>query len=341
MTSKYNKGDARAWALESLTGCCGCIQPTFTSSLESLNEEAIRFDVRREIEMGMSGVLIVSECGTTPAEFAEFTRIVIDEAGDQLVTVLQASEPTLQSTVAAAVMGAEAGVDLVMPSYPLYFNPTSHDDVFGFTKRIADESGIGMIVFAMDQWNFGRLHAAGFPMFLLEQMVDEIPQVVAIKNEVGGPGVGGIAAVFERFNEEVVVTDPLEFNAPAWIANYGMRFMGTSNYEWMGPVVPKMLALLSDPATWNEGMDLYWRVAPARRAHSTVCTPLVANSGLVPRMHWKYQGWLNGFNGGPIRQPHMRISAAQMAVLRNAAVASGLDVTGDDDALFYSGRNPR
>jgi hypothetical protein len=36
----------------------------------------------------------------------------------------------------------------------------------------------------------------------------------------------------------------------------------------------------------------------------------------------------------------MRISAAQMAILRNAAVASGLDVTGDDDALFYSGRNP-
>ena len=44
-------------------------------------------------------------------------------------------------------------------------------------------------------------------------------------------------------------------------------------------------------------------------------------------MHWKYQGWLMGYNGGPIRQPHMRISAAQMGTLRAAAVKSGLDVT--------------
>jgi 4-hydroxy-tetrahydrodipicolinate synthase len=58
-------------------------------------------------------------------------------------------------------------------------------------------------------------------------------------------------------------------------------------------------------------------------------------------MHWKYQGWLMGYNGGPIRQPHMRISAAQMATLRAAAVKSGLDVTTDDDALFYTGRNPQ
>ena len=339
--TKYASGEAREWALANLRGACGCVQPTFTNSLDRLNEEAIRFDVRREIELGISGVLLVSECGTTPDEFREFTEIVIDEAGEKLVTVLQASEPTIESTVAAAKMGAEAGVDLVMPSYPLYFNPTSHDDVFEFTKQVADASGLGLIIFAMDQWNFGRLHAAGFPMFLLERMVDEIPQVVSIKNEVGGPGVGGIAAVFERFNDQVVVTDPLEFNAPAWIANYGMRFMGTSNYEWMGNGVPRMLTLLSNPDTWVQGMDLYWQLAPARRAHAAVCTPLVANSGLVPRMHWKYQGWLNGFNGGPIRQPHMRISAAQMSTLRNAAVASGLDITKDEDVHFYAGRNPQ
>jgi 4-hydroxy-tetrahydrodipicolinate synthase len=242
----------------------------------------------------------------------------------------------VSSTRAAAALG----VDLVMPSYPLYFNPPSIDAVFDFTKAIADAGNLGLLIFAMDQWNFGRLHPAGFPVSLLERMVNEIPEVVGIKNEVGGPGVGGIAAVFERFNDEVIVTDPLEFNAPAWVRNYGMKFMGTSNYEWMGPNVPRMLTLLSDPATWDEGMKLYWQMAPARRAHATVCTPLVANTGLVPRMHWKYQAWLNGYNGGPIRQPHMRISAAQMGQLRAAAIASGLDVTKDDDVLFYAGRNP-
>lgn len=339
--SKYERGEARAWALESLRGCCGCVSPTFTSDLTGLNEVAIRHDVALAKEHGLKGLLIVSEGGTTAEEMRQFTEIVVDEAGDDLVTVLQASQPTLADTVASVEHGASVGVDLVMPSYPLYFNPPSTDDVFAFTKAVADAGDVGVVIFAMDQWNFGRLHAAGFSVSLLEQMVDGIPQVVAIKNEVGGPGVGGIAAVFERFTGEVVVTDPLEFNAPAWIANYDMQFMGTSNYEVAGPVIPQMFELLSDKATWEKGMDLYWQIAPARRAHAAVCTPLVANSGLVPRMHWKYQGWLNGYNGGPIRQPHMRISAAQMATLRNAAVASGLDVTGDADEAFYTGRNPR
>jgi dihydrodipicolinate synthase/N-acetylneuraminate lyase len=339
--AKYARGEARTWALQELTGCCGCVSPTFTSDLSSLNEAAIRHDVAQEKAHGMRGVLIVSEAGTTMAEFAQFTEIVVDEAGDDLVTVVQASQATLEDTVRSAEQAATIGVDLVMPSYPLYFNPPSTDDVLGFTKAVADASQLGLIVFAMDQWNFSRLHPAGFPVSLLEQMVDTIPQVVAIKNEVGGPGVGGIAAVFERFNNQVVVTDPLEFNAPAWIASYGMRFMGTSNYEVAGDVVPRMLRLLSDKATWDEGMELYWQIAPVRRAHATVCTPLVANSGLVPRMHWKYQGWLMGYNGGPIRQPHMRVSAAQMSTLRAGAVKSGLPVTADDDELFYAGRNPR
>lgn len=339
--SKYERGQARDWALASLRGCCGCISPTFTADLSGLNEAAIRHDVALAKEHGLRGLLIVSEAGTTAEEMRRFTEIVVEEAGQALVTVLQASQPTLAETIASVAHGAAAGVDLVMPSYPLYFNPPTTDDVFQFTRAVAEAGDVGVIIFAMDQWNFGRLHPAGFSVELLEQMIDGIPQIVAIKNEVGGPGVGGIAAVFERFNGEVVVTDPLEFNAPAWVANYGMQFMGTSNYEVAGPIIPQMFQLLSDPATWDKAMELYWQIAPARRANSTVCTPLVANSGLVPRMHWKYQGWLTGYNGGPIRQPHMRLSAGQMAALRSGAVASGLNVTDESDELFYVGRNPR
>jgi 4-hydroxy-tetrahydrodipicolinate synthase len=316
------------------------VSPTFTSDLSGLNEAAIRHDVALEKQHGMAGVLIVSEAGTTPEEMRRFTEIVVDEAGDDLVTVLQASQPTLADTVASAEHAAEAGVDLVMPSYPLYFNPSSTEEVLAFTKAVADAGDLGVIIFAMDQWNFGRLHAAGFSVSLLEQMVDSIPQVVAIKNEVGGPGVGGIAAVFERFNGEVVVTDPLEFNAPAWVANYGMQFMGTSNYETFGPLVPQMFDLLSDKATWDKGMELYWQIAPARRAHAQVNTPLVAKSGLVPRMHWKYQGWLNGYNGGPIRQPAMKLSESQMRTAADGLRSAGVATADDPFADFFVGRNP-
>ena len=114
--AKYGRGEAREWARTHLQGCAGCVQPTFTSDLTRLNETAIRFDVNKEKEHGMSAVLIVSEAGTTLAEMEEFTRIVVEEAGSDLVTILQASQPTLEDTVASTLAAAALGVDLVMPS---------------------------------------------------------------------------------------------------------------------------------------------------------------------------------------------------------------------------------
>lgn len=336
--AKYARDEARPWALSSLAGCLGCVLPTFSPDLQGLNEGAIRHDVALQRQNGMAGVLLVSECGTTRAEMDRFVQIAVDEAGDELVTLVQASEPTVEQMISVTQRAEELGVDLVLPSYPLYFHPASHDDIFDLTKRLADSTSLGIMIFAIDQWNFSRLHPAAFPKALLARMVEELPTVVSIKNEVGGPGVGGIAEIFEAFNDRVVVTDPMESNAPAWVRAYGMRVMGTSNYEGMADRVPRMLTLLQSTETFDQGMEIYWAMAPVRRANAAVMGTLVGQGSLVPRMFWKYQSWLVGYNGGPIRQPHLRINAAQMLTLRNAAMAAGLPVTGDADEAFFSGR---
>ncbi len=67
---------------------------------------------------------------------------------------------------------------------------------------------------------------------------------------------------------------------------------------------------------------------------------MIAGSNFVHRMLWKYQGWLNGFNGGPLRQPTMRRVDRQMRPLRQALLASGLAVTTDPDQAFFVGRHP-
>jgi 4-hydroxy-tetrahydrodipicolinate synthase len=168
--------------------------------------------------------------------------------------------------------------------------------------------------------------------------VDKIPNVVAIKNEIGDPGVAGLSEVFRRFSDRVIVADPLEMNAPAWVTSYGMPWMGTSNYEYFGSAVPRYFQLLQDPATYAEAMDLYWQIHPARTATGSLMKEANGGTSLVHRLLWKYQGWLNGFNGGPVRSPHMRLHDRQMKLLRSAAVASGLDITDDEDALFFEGR---
>jgi 4-hydroxy-tetrahydrodipicolinate synthase len=49
---------------------------------------------------------------------------------------------------------------------------------------------------------------------------------------------------------------------------------------------------------------------------------------------------LQGFNGGPLRQPTMKIRDVHMRQLREALKRSGLKPTEDPDKEFFVGRNP-
>ncbi len=336
--AKFSAGDARSWAMEQMRGVYGCVMPSFTLDQSGLNEVAIRHDVRRERELGFAGVLIVGECGTTAREFRRFVEIVVDEAGDDLVTVVQAGAGTLAENIAIAEFAGMAGVDLVMPSYPITFYPQQPSEIVEYTKAVAGASDMGVIVFAMNLWNFTRLHPSGFAPAWLEEIVDTTPNVVAIKNEIGDFGVAGLAEVFRRFQDRVVVADPLEMNSPAWASTFGMRWMGTSNYEYFGAAVPRYFDLLQQPDGYDDAMEQYWTLSPARSATGALMREANSGTSLVHRLLWKYQGWLNGFNGGPVRSPHMRLHDRQMKQLRSAATAAGIPVTYDDDAAFFRGR---
>ena len=65
MRLPYTRSEAKGWASETFHGVCNVIIPSFASDLRSLNEAGIRHDVRRNIELGFWGALLVSEAGTT------------------------------------------------------------------------------------------------------------------------------------------------------------------------------------------------------------------------------------------------------------------------------------
>jgi dihydrodipicolinate synthase/N-acetylneuraminate lyase len=336
----FGRDDARDWARQHLRGVAGCVAPTVTADFSALNEKAIRHDVRLEKEYGFAGILLVGETGTTPEEMRRFIEICVDEAGTDLMTIVQASEPTLELNVELIRYADSAGVDLALPSFPAAFYPLTEDEVYEYFKTLADATSMGMIVFAIHLWNFGRLHPSAFSPGLIGRLIADCPNLVGVKNEIGAPGIAGISQIFELYRDQVVVTDPFEMNAPAWVKAYGMRFMGTSNYEYVGAVIPKMFELLQNPDRYDEAMELYWKIHPARQANSQLMSVL-AGTSVVHRMIWKYQGWLNGFNGGPIRSALSgRISDQQMRMFRAALHSSGLPVADEPDSEFFVGRNP-
>ena len=337
--AEYRRKEAREWAKEHMRGVCGCTMPTLSSSLRAVNERAIRHDIRREAELGFWGTLLVSECGTTDQEMRQVIDIGVDEARRHGIrTVLLTSFATLEDTLSMVRYGESAGVDLVLVSYPLTFYPRSEQEIYDYTRAVADSSDLGMILFCIGNWNFGRFHPSDFSPDLIERLVSDVENVVAIKNEIGAPGVAGIADVFRRFKDRVVVTDPFERNAPAWAMTFGMPFLGTSNYEYMGGEVPRYFRLLQQKR-YDEAMDIYWRLQPARRANAAVTQETLGGS-IVHRLLWKYEYWLNGFNGGPIRQPHLRLNDRQMNIIRRGLIESGIQPEPGENADFFVGRNP-
>ena len=138
--------------------------------------------------------------------------------------------------------------------------------MYDFTRAVADKTELGIILFCDGIWNFERFHPSGFPPDLVGRLVEDLPNVVAIKNHTGKPGVAGIAEIFHRFGDEVLVCDQLEINTPAWVLAFGMQFLGTSNYEYLGDTVPRYFQLLQE-GHFDEAMQLYWEgpSSPARQ----------------------------------------------------------------------------
>ena len=72
--AQYTKTESRKWAKENLHGLVNVVIPSFTQDLKGLNEKAIRHDVRKCIELGFTGTLLVSEVAMSLEEYIQFTK---------------------------------------------------------------------------------------------------------------------------------------------------------------------------------------------------------------------------------------------------------------------------
>jgi 4-hydroxy-tetrahydrodipicolinate synthase len=230
----------------------------------------------------------------------------------------------------------DAGAEMVLLSYPPSFYPTSLREVYDYTEAFCAATSLAVMLFPVPLWGFERLHPASIPVEMLEEMVDAIPNVAAIKAEGGMPAIAGFTECWNRLSDRVIITMPLEQQAIPLATILPLPLIATSNTECLGGAVPEMLRLCHE-GRYADAMTLYWRVDPARRANERIG---VAGSNSVHRMAWKYQAWLTGFNGGPLRMPTQRLNGSQLASYRAAARDAGVLVATEPDEMFFTGRNP-
>ncbi|MHB1554076.1 MAG: dihydrodipicolinate synthase family protein [Acidimicrobiales bacterium] len=337
MPAAYRRAEIKERSRAQWHGACNVTLPSFTSDFQGLNDEAIRHDVALAAKMGFWGTLIASECGTTVDEYIHFMEVAADAAPPDLKLVAHLSfantEEALRVADAAYALGLEAG----LLAYPPDFVPKAPSDIVDWTRHVTESTDLAMIVFAVVTWGFRSLSPASFPHEAIAEMAG-FETVAAVKYEANPPGiVTGVADLLRRCGDKAIVQCPMEHTAPALVEWFGMQWIGTSGYESFGDRVPRWFKLLHE-GKWDEGMELYWSYQPAREAKGA-WTQTWGGSNLIHRVGWKYLGWLQGFNGGLLRMPQMRLHPGQMRALRAGVEASGYSVPSDDSA-FYEGRIP-
>ncbi len=336
--ASYKKHEARSWAKENLRGVANVIIPSFTSDLKNMNEQGIRHDIRKDIEYGFSGALLVTEIAMSLAEYEQFIMWSNDESKGRLKLIHHAAFNTLEENIEAVHIAEQNGAELALLSYPANFYAESDEDIYAYTKAFCDATNLAVMVFQVPHWGFSRVHPSDIQASLLRRLVDDCPNVVAIKAEGGMPSIMGFAEAYRLFNEEVVVTMPLEQFAIPLYQLAPIQFIGTSDTEYYGPMIPRIFNLL-ESGDFDEATRLYWQLTPARKARAAA-NSYSGQAMLLNRMVWKYEGWLQGFNGGPLRQPTMKINEAVMDSLRAGLVKAGLTPTDLPNRDFFIGRNP-
>ena len=335
----YRKSEAREWAREHLVGCSAVTIPTFTADLKGLNEDAIRHDIELAIEHGFTYTLVMTETAITIEEAARFTAIARETAAGRLGLFHHTAFGTLEDNLEALRLAENEGADLVLLSYPPQFWPTTEQEVYDYTKAICDATELGVMLFPLPAWGFERIHQAGMSYEFVRHVLDTIPNIVAIKSEQGNPLISGVCEMYYHFRDEVVISCPIEADVIPLMGVMDMQFSGTSNTQWMSDWFPRAFEL-ARTGRYPEAMDSYWKVHPARMASGAVGAAYLPATTVLNRTLWKYQDWLAGYNGGPLRAPAQRVPDRFMKSLRASLEASGLPVTSDPDKEYLVGRNP-
>ena len=223
-------------------------------------------------------------------------------------------------------------VSITLPEY-------AEEDISEYTKAFCDATNLAGILVPMYRWGFSpRIHPSDIPAGLIRRLLDDCPTIAVIKAEGGFPYIQGIVECHRLFGDEVVISVPIEGDLVPLGQLMPIQLSATSDHEYYGATIPRMMDLLRGEK-YDDVSRLFWQVLPARRAKAALA-PSMHGGAFINRQMWKFQGWLQGYNGGPLRMPTQRIHDPQMAALRKGLVDAGLEPSMDPFRDFFIGRNP-
>lgn len=332
--------ERKAWARETLRGIENATMPSFTPDLAELDEAGIRWDVRQAIAHGFTSTMCTCEVGLTLEENKRFLDIVCDEARGRIGVSFTLLCNSFEDTCDLLAHAEAAGASHCLLGYPLTFRPRSPEDIVEVTRRIAERTNLGLVMYATDKFDFVRFHPSHVPFEAYERIAD-LPNVVALKVGFGDPAMTFEA--FERFGDRVLVsvgTPWLIGLFPLLWRRYGAQWFAGGAWElWQSPERPYLVEYFDHVVKGERdaARAVYWRIAPA---NAMAMGASIGRGGDLGMYHWpfgKYVSWSVGGNGGLTREPAMRLTPELMQMRKRALLAMGIEPR-EPDEEFFAGR---
>ena len=327
----------KEWARAALRGLENATMPSFTPDLVALDEEGIRWDVRQAIAHGFFSTMCVCEAGLTLEENKRFIGIVCDEAAGRIQVSLTLLLDSFEDIHALLGHAEQCGASHALLAYPTTFRPADPAAIVEATRRIAERTSLGLVMYATDKFDFVRFHPSHVPFEAYDQIAD-IPNVVSLKVGFGDPAM--TFECFERFGRRVLVnvgTPWLLGLFPLLRRRYGAQWFGGGSWEvWQSPGKPYLVEYYHHVVRGetDQARAIYWRLAAA---NALAARENISRGGDIGMYHWplgKYISWSVGGNGGLTRQPAMRLTAGAMQGRKMALRAMGIEPREPDEEFF-------
>ncbi|HEY7618600.1 MAG TPA: dihydrodipicolinate synthase family protein [Solirubrobacteraceae bacterium] len=334
---RSSRAEAKTWAREAFVGAENIVMPSFTPDLAELDEEGIRLDVRQSIAHGVFSAFCAIETGLTHEEKKRFLEIAVEEAGDRVCVGFPLQGDSVEENIALLEHADAIGASHAMVSYPQNLALTDEDSLVRYHERLIEASDLAIVLFHNDKFALHHLHPSGLPVGVYDRIADR-DTVVAIKVSV--MDLATLDLCFERYGDKMLVSTPTVLQLPLAMTHYDMQWTGAWTIEaFQSPQQPLVIQMLDAlrAGRGGEAMGIFARLGPL----FAMFGPRLARMMPSGTYHWtlfKYLQYLTGGNGGVTRQPAMRLSRADMAEVRGAFQACGLDVAPGGDDEFLLGR---
>lgn len=329
----------KAWARDALVGVENALLPSFTADLRALDEQGIRHDVRQAIAHGFFSTMCACETGLTLAECKRFIDIACDEAAGRILVSFTLLNDSFDDALELLAAAEKAGASHALLGYPQTFRPRTPQDIVDKTQMLSEATNLGLVMYASDKFDFVRLHPSQIPFEAYDALAD-LPNVVSIKVGFGDPATAFEA--FERYGNRVLVNVGTPFLLglfPMLRKTYGAQWFGGGSWEmWQSPDKPYVVdyhrAVMA--GDHEHARALYWQLSRG----NAIIMGSIARGGDAGMYHWpfgKYISWSVGGNGGPMREPAMRLLNPMMMSRKAQLRAIGITPREPDDE-FRVGR---